>query len=71
MIGARRDTLQCSGRPAAVVVGAVLGEDGPQVPFAEDQDAVVEFGSGCADERSAKQFALGQRGGILTVSILW
>jgi hypothetical protein len=24
-----------------------------------------------ADERSAKQFALGQRGGILTVSILW
>jgi hypothetical protein len=40
------------------------------VPFAEDQDAVGEFGSGRADERSAKQFALGQRGGILTVSIL-
>ena len=45
VIGARRDTLQCSVWPAAVVVGAVLGEDGPQVPFAEDQDAVGEFGS--------------------------
>jgi hypothetical protein len=29
-----------------VVMGAVLGEDGPQVPFTEDQDAVGEFGSG-------------------------
>jgi hypothetical protein len=28
---------RCKGR------GAVLGEDGPQVPFAEDQDAVGEF----------------------------
>jgi hypothetical protein len=37
-------------RPPAVVVGAVLGEDGPQVPFAEDQDAVGEFGSGGSDE---------------------
>jgi hypothetical protein len=27
-------------------VGAELGEDGPQVPFAEDQDAVGELGSG-------------------------
>ena len=27
VIGARRDTLQCSVRPAAVVVGAELGED--------------------------------------------
>ena len=34
----------------AVVLGAVLGRDGPQVAFAEDQDAVGEFGSGCADE---------------------
>ena len=31
--------------PPPVVVGAELGEDGPQVPFAEDQDAVGEFGS--------------------------
>jgi hypothetical protein len=33
-----------------VVVGAVLGKDGPQVPLTEDQDAVGEFGSGCQDE---------------------
>jgi hypothetical protein len=31
--------------PPTVVVGAVLGEDGLQVPFAEDQDAVAEFSS--------------------------
>jgi hypothetical protein len=31
-------------------MGAVLGEDDPQVPFAEDQDAVGEFGSGGQDE---------------------
>ena len=35
---------------AEVVVGAVGGKYGPQVPLAEDQDAVGEFGSGCADE---------------------
>ena len=29
-----------------VVMGAVLGKDGPQVPLSEDQDAVGEFGSG-------------------------
>jgi hypothetical protein len=31
-------------------MGAVLGEDGPQVPFAEDQDAAGEFGSDGRDE---------------------
>jgi hypothetical protein len=31
-------------------MGAVLGKDGPQVACDEDQDAVGEFGSGCADE---------------------
>jgi hypothetical protein len=36
--------LQRSMWPPAVVVGAVLGEDGPQVAFAEHQDAVGEFG---------------------------
>ena len=36
--------------PSAVVVGAVPGKDGPQVSFAEDQDAVGEFGSGGEDE---------------------
>jgi hypothetical protein len=36
--------------PPAVVVGAVLGEDGLKVPLTEDQDAVGEFGSGGQDE---------------------
>jgi hypothetical protein len=30
--------------------GGVPGKDVPQVPFAEDQDAVSEFGSGGKDE---------------------
>jgi hypothetical protein len=46
MIGSWREKAQHSMWPRAVVVGAVLGEDGPQVPFADDQDAVGEFGSG-------------------------
>jgi hypothetical protein len=31
--------------PAAVVAGGVPGNDVPQVSFAEDQDALGEFGS--------------------------
>jgi hypothetical protein len=50
MIGTRRVKLQRSMWPAAVEMGAVLGKDGPQVACDEDQDAVGEFGSGCADE---------------------
>jgi hypothetical protein len=50
MIGASRAKLKCSMWPPAVVVSAVLGEDGPQVAFAEDEDAVGEFGSGGQDE---------------------
>jgi hypothetical protein len=46
MIGAWREKTQRSMWPPSVVVGAVSGEDGPQVPLAEDQDAVGEFGSG-------------------------
>jgi hypothetical protein len=42
--------LQRSVWPSAVVVGAVLGEDGLKVPLAEDQDAVGELGSGGQDE---------------------
>jgi hypothetical protein len=38
MIRSWREKAQRSMWPPAVVVGAVLGEDGPQVPFAEDQD---------------------------------
>jgi hypothetical protein len=32
--------------PSTVVAGAVGGKHAPQVPLAEDQDAVGEFGSG-------------------------
>jgi hypothetical protein len=35
-------------------VGAVPGENASQVPFAEDQDAVGEFGSGGPDEAFGK-----------------
>jgi hypothetical protein len=53
--------------PTVVVgVGAVFGKDTPQVPLAEDQDGVGEFGS-VSTNRSPKQFALGHRGGIFTV----
>src|SRR5829696_735410 len=50
MIGARREETQRSVRASFVVVGGVPSEDGPQVSFAEDQDAVGEFGSGGEDE---------------------
>ena len=50
MVGAWWAKLQRSMRPAAVVVGGVLGKDRLQVALAEDQDAVGEFGSGGADE---------------------
>jgi hypothetical protein len=32
--------------PPTVVVGAVPGEGGLQMPFGEDRDAIGEFGSG-------------------------
>jgi hypothetical protein len=50
MIGEWRAKPQRSMWPAAVVVGAVPGKDGPQVALAEDQDAVSELGSGGQDE---------------------
>jgi hypothetical protein len=40
MIWAWREKSLRSMWPSTVVVGAVGGEDGPQVPLAEDQDAV-------------------------------
>ena len=50
VIGSRRGKLQGSMWSAAVVVGAVQGEDSPQLPFAEDEDAIGEFGSDGQDE---------------------
>ena len=52
--------------PPAVGVGAVLGKDGPQVPFAKDQDAVSGSGSGGKDQPFGKQVRSRQRRGILT-----
>jgi hypothetical protein len=45
MIGVGWPKSQRSMWSLPVVVGAELGEDGPQVPLAEDQDAVGELGS--------------------------
>jgi hypothetical protein len=39
------------------------------VSFADDQGAVGVLGPGGEDERSAKQFVRGQRGGIFAMSI--
>ena len=47
----------------------VLGQDQPQMPFAEDQHPVGDLGPGCEHNRSAKAFARGLRGGIFTASI--
>ena len=49
----RRDTrfsAPTGRRASPVVVGAVSGEDGPQVPVPEDQDAVGDFGTDGQDE---------------------
>ncbi len=69
MIGAWREQLARTMWPPAVVVSAVLGKDGPQVPFTEEQDAVGELGVAVSTNRSANQFAFGHRGGIVTVSV--
>ena len=50
MVGTGPGEVACAMWPAAVVVGGVPGNDVPQVSFAEDQDAVGEFGSGGQDE---------------------
>jgi hypothetical protein len=63
VIGAGWNELQGSMWPPPVVAGAVSGEDGLQVPFTEDQDAVGELGSDDQNESFGEQFARGQRGG--------
>jgi hypothetical protein len=64
MIGARWYEAQRPMWPPSVVVGAVSGKDGPQVSFAQDEDAVVSWVLAVKTKRSAKQFARGHRGGI-------
>ena len=50
MIGEWWVKLQCSMWPAAVIVRGVPSKDGPQMAFAEDQDAVGELRPGGANE---------------------
>jgi hypothetical protein len=52
-----------------VVVGGVLGRHAAEVPLAEDQHAVGDLGADGQYEAFGKQFARGQRGGILTTSM--
>src|SRR4051812_17697081 len=61
--------LQRSMRPLAVVVGAVSGEDGPQMSLAEDQDAVGELGSGGQDNSLGEAVCSRTSRWILTVSM--
>lgn len=51
----------------SVVVGGVLGQDGAQMPFAEDQYLVGGLGLDGSDEPFRVGVRLGARGGILTV----
>jgi hypothetical protein len=70
MARAWRAKLQRSMWPAAVVVGAVSGEDGPQMSLAQDvRMRSVSSVLAVRTNRSAKQFALGHCGGIFTASI--
>ena len=46
MIGPGRAQLAAAVGPPPVVVGRVLGQDGPQVPLAEDQHPVSDLGPG-------------------------
>jgi hypothetical protein len=52
---------------STVVVPNVVREHHTQVPLTEDQHAVGEFGFDA--NRSVKQFARGQRGGIRTTGM--
>ena len=50
MVGPGRAELAASVRSSSVVVLGILGEDRPQVAFAEDQHLVGDLGPGCEDE---------------------
>ena len=66
---ARWPQLQRSMRPRGVVVRSVGGEHSTQVSFPEDHIRSVTSVRTVRTKRSAKQFARGHRGGILTTSI--
>jgi hypothetical protein len=56
-------------RPPSVVAGGVPGKHPVQMSLAEDQHPVGDLAPHRQHEASAKQFARGHRGGILTTSI--
>ena len=46
MVGPGRAELAAAVGSPSVVMGLVLGQDGPQVPFAEDEHPVGDLGPG-------------------------
>ena len=68
VVGLRRVQLAAAVGPASVVVGLVLGQDGAQVPLAEDQHPVGGLGSGGEHEPLRKSVRPRAAGGIFTAS---
>jgi hypothetical protein len=64
-----RAQLQCSVRPMSVVMHRIPVKYAAQVSFPEDQRSGVSSVRTVNPRRSAKQFARGHRGGILTTSM--
>jgi len=50
VVGPGRAELAAAMGPSSVVVPGIFGQDRPQVPFAEDQHPVGDFGPGGEDE---------------------
>jgi hypothetical protein len=69
VIGLGRAELAAAMGPSPVVVPGIFGQDRPQVPFAEDQHPVGDFGPGSEDESFGIGVARGLRGGIFTASM--
>jgi hypothetical protein len=62
----RRAKVTGTVRSSTVVVANVFPEHYPQMPLAENQHTVAEFGSDGADEPSSETVSSRARGGILT-----
>src|SRR6202034_1517562 len=54
-------------RPVLVVMPRLLGQNSLEVPFAEDQHVVQALARSVPTYRSAKEFALGERTGVLMI----
>jgi hypothetical protein len=69
MIGAWREKAQRPMWPPPVVVAAVPGKNGPQVPSPKIRMRSVSSVVAVRTNRLAKQFAFGPRGGSFTMSM--